>query len=80
MSVNKEHTMSTYSKHSILGDTRINITNYVSFIRVYFNESFLNLIIIQKQLIDSKCVSNNLRGGCAIISLGIVQHLKDSKG
>jgi len=28
MSVNKEHTMSTYSKHSILGDTRMNITNY----------------------------------------------------
>ena len=53
MSVNKEHTMSTYSKHSILGDTRINITNYVSFIRVYFNESFLNLIIIQKQLIEA---------------------------
>ena len=57
MSVNKDQTMSTYSQHNILGDTKKNITNYVSFIKVYFYRLLLNycsIIVIKMQQINIK--------------------------
>ena len=56
MPVNKDQTISTYSQHNILGDTKKNITNYVSFIKVYFNKLLLNncsIIIIKMQQMEA---------------------------